>query len=175
MTGINCRRSSIARGKRYPTTVPSRSLSFNEDFRDVLLELADGDVRFLVVGAFAVALHGAPRATGDMDVLVSTSSSNARKVYEALRRFGAPLDAAGVVPEDFEKPGTVYQIGLPPRRIDVLTQITAVGFEDAWTSRVVTELEGRAVPFIGREELLRNKEAAGRPKDVVDVAALRKR
>ena len=150
-------------------------LSLNEDFRDVLLELADGQVRFLVVGAFAVALHGAPRFTGDLDILVSSSAENAAKVYDALRRFGAPLETTGVVPADFQTPGSVYQIGLPPRRIDILTQITAVSFEDAWTSRVVTELEGREIPFIGRAELIRNKEAAARPKDKVDAAALGRR
>ena len=93
----------------------------NEDFHDLLVEFSDEGVEFLLVGAFAVAFHGVPRATGDMDVFVRPSSENAKRVHAALARFGAPLKSAGVVQADFEQPGVVYQMGLPPRRIDVLT------------------------------------------------------
>lgn len=144
----------------------------NEDFRDVLSVFAETGVEFVVVGAFALAFHGAPRASGDIDLFVRPSADNASKVFEALGRFGAPLAAHGVDAADFARPGAVYQIGLPPRRIDVLTQISGLTFEDVWASRVDTQVDGRRVPFIGREALLKNKTAAGRPKDLADVARL---
>lgn len=148
--------------------------NLNEDFRDLLLEFADAEVEFLIVGAFAVAYHGVPRATGDMDVFVRPSSENAQRVFTALIRFGAPLSSAGVAAKDFETPGIVYQIGQPPRRIDVLTEISGVSFDEAWGTRCTENLEGRVVHFIGRDQLLRNKKAAGRPKDLADVSRLRK-
>jgi hypothetical protein len=147
----------------------------NEDFRDLLVSFVDAGVEFVVVGAYALAFHGAPRASGDIDVFVRPSSQNAECLVEALRRFGAPLSAAGVGAVDFAQPGSVYQIGLPPRRIDVMTEISGVTFEEAWTSRVTAEVEGRMVGFIGRDALIKNKEATGRLKDRADVERLRKR
>ncbi len=152
--------------------MPLRNL--NVDFRDLLLEFADGKVEFLIVGAFAVAFHGVPRATGDMDVFVKSSPENAQRVFDGLVRFGAPIASAGVAPRDFEKPGIVYQIGHPPRRIDVLTEISGVSFDEAWAARRTVRFEGRDIHFIGREELLRNKKAAGRPKDLADLSRLLK-
>jgi hypothetical protein len=145
----------------------------NEDFRDLLVLLADASVEFVIVGAYALAFHGAPRASGDIDLFVRPSPDNARRVFDALARFGAPLTAAGVTADDFTQPGTVYQVGLPPRRIDVLTEISGVTFDEAWASRVTAEVEGRTVAFIGRDALVRNKEASGRLKDAADVARLR--
>ncbi|HLE70897.1 MAG TPA: hypothetical protein VJH87_14550 [Vicinamibacteria bacterium] len=153
--------------------MPLRNL--NEDFRDLLLEFADGKVEFIIVGAFAVAYHGVPRATGDMDVFVKPSPDNAKRVFDGLVRFGAPIASAGVTPRDFETAGIVYQIGQPPRRIDVLTKISGVSFDEAWAARRTVQFEGRDVHFIGREELLRNKKAAGRPKDLADLSRLRKK
>jgi hypothetical protein len=146
----------------------------NPDFRDVLLALSGEGVEFIVVGAHALALHGVPRFTGDLDVLVRPSVENAARVWRALTRFGAPLAAAGVEAADFATAGIVYQIGLPPSRIDVLTDITGVSFDEAWTSREAADLEGATIYFLGRETLLRNKEATGRPKDLADVARLRR-
>jgi glycine cleavage system aminomethyltransferase T len=146
----------------------------NEDFRDALVLLADGGVEFVIVGAYALAFHGAPRASGDIDVFVRPSPANAQRVFDALTRFGAPLQAAGVTAADFARPGAVYQIGLPPRRIDLLTEVSGLSFDDAWASRITAEVEGRTVSFIGREALLRNKEASGRPKDLADLARLRR-
>ena len=147
----------------------------NEDFRDVLVLFADAGVEFVIVGAYALAFHGAPRASGDIDLFVRPSPLNSQRVFDALVRFGAPLDSAGLTAADFAGPGMVYQIGLPPRRIDVMTEISGVTFEEAWASRVTGEVEGRAVGFIGHAALLKNKEAAGRPKDIADVARLRRR
>lgn len=146
----------------------------HEDFRDLLILFADLNVDFVIVGAYALAFHGAPRASGDIDLFVRASPSNAERVFSALARFGAPLEAAGVRAADFAQRGAVCQIGLPPRRIDVLTEISGVTFEEAWTSSVTVEVEGRRVGIIGRATLLKNKQAAGRPQDIADVARLRR-
>ena len=145
----------------------------NPDFLDLLRTLADADVEFVVVGAYALSFHGAPRASGDIDIFVRPTPGNAAKVWRALLAFGAPLSAAGVVEADFEKPDLVYQIGLPPRRVDVLTSISGVSFDEAWASRVAATVAGRTVHFIGRDMFIRNKLAAGRPKDLADAARLR--
>jgi hypothetical protein len=147
----------------------------NDDFRDVLAELAAADVEFVIVGAYALAFHGAPRASGDIDVFVRPTLDNAKRLMSALAQFGAPLAAAGVTHDDFARPGLVYQIGLPPRRIDLLTEISGLSFDEAWASRQPAELDGRTVHFIGREALLTNKKASGRPKDLADVARLQHR
>lgn len=146
----------------------------NPDFRDLLRAFSAAGVEFVVVGAHALALHGVPRATGDLDVLVRPSGENAQRVWRALTAFGAPMDAAGVRVEDLATPGIVYQIGLPPSRIDVLTEISGVTFDDAWSSRESCDLEGATVHFLGRDALIRNKEATGRAKDLADVARLRR-
>jgi hypothetical protein len=158
------------RAKRAPTTMTLEGL--NDDFRDVLLLFADGGVDFLIVGAYALGFHGAPRASGDIDLLVRPSSDNAPRVFSTLSQFGAPLAAHGVAATDFARPGTVYQIGLPPRRIDILTEISGVTFDEAWASRVKAEVEGRSVWVLGRDAFLKNKLAAGRPKDLADAARL---
>jgi hypothetical protein len=144
----------------------------NPDFADLLRSLADSGVEFVVVGAYALSFHGAPRASGDIDIFVRPSPDNAAKIWRALFAFGAPLSAAGVVQADFEKPDLVYQIGLPPRRIDVLTSISGVSFEEAWSTRAAATVEGRTIHFIGRDMYVRNKLAAGRPKDLADAARL---
>jgi hypothetical protein len=147
----------------------------NDDFRDLVALFADSQVDFVIVGAYALAFHGAPRASGDIDVFVRPSPENAQRVHQALLVFGAPLQSHGVAIADFSRPGTVYQIGLPPRRIDILTEISGLSFDEVWDSRVRAEVDGRAVHLIGREALLKNKTAAGRPKDLADVARLTQR
>lgn len=150
----------------------AREPELNEDFRDMLAALDSAGVEFLIVGAHALAVHGIVRATGDLDVFVRPSVDNAARVVRALRAFGAPLQAHGVTELDFAAPGTVYQIGLPPRRIDLLTEISGVDFDEAWRHCVTSPVEGRPVRFIGRDALIQNKRATGRDKDRVDVAAL---
>jgi hypothetical protein len=147
----------------------------NEDFLDLLGALIAAGARFLVVGAHAMAVHGVPRATGDLDVWVSTEAANVDKVWAALLRFGAPVAEMGVSRDDLTRPEQVVQIGLPPRRIDVLTSISGVSFDEAWSGRVNRQIGGLAVPFLGREELVRNKRAAGRIKDRADLEALGER
>jgi hypothetical protein len=144
----------------------------HEDFRDLLVLFADAGVEFVIVGAYALALHGAPRASGDIDLFVRATQDNAERVFAALARFGAPLEAAGISAADFARPALVYQIGLPPRRIDVLTEISGVSFDEVWESRLTADVEGRPIGFIGRAALLKNKRAAGRPQDIVDAARL---
>jgi len=131
--------------------------------------------RFLIVGAYAMAAHGVPRATGDLDVWVEPGPENGPRVFAALARFGAPLQALGITLPDLLVPGVVCQIGLPPRRIDVTTVIDGVEFAEAWKKRLEGSLGPVRVNYLGREALLRNKHAAGRAKDLADIAALRRR
>lgn len=140
------------------------------DFRDLLRSFVDREVRFLVVGAYALAIHGRPRATGDLDVWVEATAENAARAYAALEEFGAPLRELSR--EDLAQPGTVFQIGLPPLRIDVLTRITGVEFAGAWERRIEADFEGVRVPVIGREDFLTNKRATGRTRDIADAESL---
>jgi hypothetical protein len=136
----------------------------------MLSALSAGEAEFLVVGAHALAAHGRPRATGDPDIWVRPTRENAERVWKALARFGAPIRSLRV--EDLSCPDIVFQIGLPPFRIDILTAIDGVTFEQAWPRRITIELGGQAVPVLGREDLVANKRAAGRPKDLADLAWL---
>ena len=142
----------------------------NQDFIDLLRAFAAHEVRFLVVGAYALGVHGRPRATGDLDVWVEATPDNAAKVMLALADFGAPL--ADVRAGDFARPGIVFQMGLPPSRIDVLTEITGVAFAEAWPGRVRAPFGPIEVDIIGREAFIANKRATGRKKDLGDVESL---
>ena len=142
----------------------------NPDFSDMLSILNAEGVEYLVVGGYALAAHGWPRATKDIDVWVRPTSENAGRVMRALARFGAPLQ--GLEESDLARKGMVFQIGVPPRRIDVTTKIDGLDFDDAWPSRIVAQMGALRVPVIGRSELIRNKRASGRPKDLLDVALL---
>ena len=144
----------------------------NDDFRDLLVVLHDAGARFIVVGAHAMAVHGVPRATGDLDVWIESTEANADHAWRALRELGAPVEALGVTREDLLRPGTVIQLGLPPRRIDLLTRTTGVEFEDAWRGRVEQVLEGRSIAYLGRIELIANKRATARAQDLADIALL---
>ena len=144
-----------------------------EDWFDLLAAFTAGEVRYLVVGAHALAVHGVPRGTQDLDVWIEPSPENADRAWRALAVFGAPLDTLGVSLDDLQRPDTVVQLGLPPDRIDVLTTITGVpDFTVAWTERVELVVRGLRVPFLGRATLLRNKRATGRRKDLADIEAL---
>ena len=140
------------------------------DFVEMLSALDAAGAEFLVVGAHALAAHGVPRATGDLDIWVRATPENAHRVLEALRAFGASL--FDLTAEDLSRPETVFQIGVAPVRIDLLTSISGVGFEEAWTGRLPVRVEGIDVAVIGRAELIRNKLATGRPKDLLDVETL---
>ena len=140
------------------------------DFRDMLSALHAENVEFLLVGSYAVAAHGRARATEDMDIWVRPNVSNSQKVMKALLRFGAPTASLKV--EDFQTDDLVFQIGIPPWRIDILTSIDGVNFEEAWRDRKEWTLEGLVVPVLSRDHLIANKKAVGRAKDLADVETL---
>ena len=144
----------------------------NEDFTDALVELISAQVRFLVVGAHALAVHGVPRATGDLDLWIDSGAKNAQLTWAAMARFGVPLESLGVTVADLMNPKLVIQIGLPPRRIDLLTSVSGLEFKKAWLTRVNHKVQQLDVPFLGREALLTNKRATGRAKDLADIEAL---
>ena len=143
-----------------------------EDFRDLLAELVRADARFLVVGAHALSVHGVPRATVDLDVWIDASPENAKRVWAALAAFGAPLASLPIRESDLTRPDTVAQFGLPPWRIDILTGISGVTFDEAWSERVEDFFADVRVPFIGRAAFIRNKRASGRLKDLADIESL---
>jgi hypothetical protein len=142
----------------------------NPDFHDILSAFNAERVEYLLVGAYAVAAHGLPRATGDIDLWVRPSKSNATLVWRALESFGAALD--GISIRDLETPELVIQLGLPPRRIDLMTSIDGVEFDSAWEERVNIRVDGIDVPTISRKSLIANKRASGRPQDLADVSRL---
>jgi hypothetical protein len=145
----------------------------NPHFRDILAALSAEEAEFLVVGAYALAGHGLPRATGDLDVWIRPSAENARRVWQALLRFGAPLLSMKL--EDFQEQEIIFRMGLPPNQIDIITSISGVSFEEAWPNRIERHVEGVRIWLIGMEDQLRNKRAADRPKDKVDADWLERR
>ena len=139
----------------------------NPDFVDLLRAFIAADVRYLVVGAYALALHGRPRATADLDVWVDANPENAARVMRALKSFGAPM--LDISQDDFARPGVVYQIGVPPGRIDILTELTGLTFEATWPDRVRGTFGDIDVDFIGRDAFIQNKRATGRTRDLGDI------
>jgi hypothetical protein len=144
----------------------------NQDFLDLLRELLAHEVEFLVVGAHAMAVHGVPRATGDLDVWIRPGADNAAKVWRALIQFGAPVEALGFEVGDLSQPNLVWQLGVPPQRIDVLTSIDGVAFSEAYEGRAHHPVGGLRVPFLGLQALRANKAATGREKDRLDLELL---
>lgn len=148
----------------------------HDAWTDVLSALLEARARFLVVGAHAMAVHGIPRGTQDLDVWIEPVETNAERVWRALAAFGAPLEALGITRSDLVRPETVVQLGLPPMRVDLLTSISGIpDFGAAWARRREEPVGGRPVPFLGREDLVANKRAAGRTKDLADLEALGER
>lgn len=146
----------------------------NADFHDILRAFVDHEVRFLVVGAHALAVHGIPRATQDLDVWIDAAPPNAARTWRALVAFGAPLEDLRIRDSDFSRPDVVVQVGMPPNRVDILTGVSGVAFEEAWSSRCEGTVEGVRVQVLGRDAMIQNKRAAGRHKDMGDVEALEK-
>lgn len=147
-------------------------LPFNRDFADIVAELTSANAEFVIVGGFAVAAHGHQRATKDLDVFVNPTAENATRVLSALVAFGAPLH--GVTAEDVAAPGLILQLGIPPRRIDVINAIEGVSFSEASMSILTVHVGGVAVPVIGLDALLKNKSTVGRPEDLKDVRVLKR-
>ena len=145
-------------------------MRFNQDYFDMFRTLNTAKVRYLIVGAYAFGFHVEPRSTKDIDIWVDPEPENARRVYQALAKFGAPLE--GVREQDFCNPELVYQIGVAPNRIDIIMGLEGLEFKVAWRNRCEAAYDGEKIYVIGRAELIRSKQAAGRPQDLEDVAAL---
>ena len=145
-------------------------MNLDPDFNEFVASFIDSGVRFLIVGGYALAAHGLPRYTGDLDAWVWVDPENARRVVTALTTFG--FGSLGLREADFETPDVVVQLGYPPLRIDVLTSIDGVNFDEAWPRRIILPIDGYDVPFIGRDDLIANKRAVGRPQDRADVTRL---
>jgi hypothetical protein len=145
-------------------------MATNPDFRDLFAAFYAEGADFLIVGGHAVMLYTEPRYTKDIDVWVRPSRENAERVFRGLARFGAPL--SDVTVDDFASPGTIFQIGVAPNRIDVLTSIEGVEFEKAWAARTPSTYGGVPIGVLSAEDLIANKRAVGRPQDLLDVEAL---
>ena len=148
-------------------------MELSRDFNDLLRALSSGGVEYLVVGAHALGVHDRPRTTKDLDVWIRPTPENAKRTWQALAAFGAPMDRLRV--EDLSEEDTIFQIGVAPLRIDILTSISGVTFDTAWPNRIEVERDGIPVPFIGVEDFLTNKDASGREQDLVDAASVRRR
>lgn len=142
----------------------------NSDFSDLLRIFNDHNVKYLVIGGYAVVQYAEPRFTKDLDVLIGTDTVNAEAVYSALREFGAPL--TDLTPKDFSEEGFFFQMGVPPVRVDVLMGIPGIQFEQCWSRRVEVDFDGLKVIFISKQDLIVSKRAAGRPQDLLDADLL---
>jgi predicted nucleotidyltransferase len=142
----------------------------NRDFVEMLRALSDAGVEFLVVGAHAVAAHGFVRATKDIDIWINPTPENVSRVWRALTEFGAPMEQ--ISRDDLVTPGNIYQIGVEPIRIDILTTVAGVDFASAWQNRISFDEQGVTVPCLNKADLLRSKRAAGRPGDLRDIEEL---
>jgi hypothetical protein len=145
-------------------------MELNPDFQEFLRSFVAHDVRFMVVGGYALAAHGHPRYTKDLDVWVWTDPANAERIVMALEEFG--FGGLGLTPTDFQEPDVVVQLGREPQRIDILTFATGLVFDEAYAHRVLIQVGGTTVPFLSVDDLRRNKLATGRLRDQADVAEL---
>lgn len=148
-------------------------MRLQKDLREFIELLNSKQVDYVIVGAHALAYHGYPRYTADLDILIRVSESNARKLQEVITAFG--FEDTGLRAQDFLSENQVIQLGVSPNRIDIVTALTGVAFDDAWTDRVETELDGIPIHMLSRECLIRNKKALGRPKDIADLDFLEER
>ena len=147
-------------------------MELNPDFLEFIECLEENETEYLIVGGYAVALHGFPRYTGDIDFFIAISDRNAKAMLRVFEKFG--FGGIGLKEEDFQRPDFVVEIGREPRKIQVLTGIDGVVFSECHSRRVQIEISGKAIPFIGKQVLILNKIASGRPKDRIDVIELEK-
>ena len=143
----------------------------SSEFRELLSLFEKYKIRYLVVGGYAVMKYSEPRFTKDLDLWIATDRNNAYSVYAALKEFGAPLE--NLTSNDFTKQDYFYQIGMPPLRVDIMMYIPGVEFEEAWKNRETVELNNLMISFISRSDLIRSKEASGRPQDIIDIDKLK--
>ncbi len=145
-------------------------MEIEPDFRDLLALFNKHEVEYILVGGYALAFHGAPRYTGDMDLFVHADSPNASRIMDALTEFG--FGSVGLSATDFERPNMVIQLGVPPVRVDIITSLTGLTWEDAWTHRATGRYGEIPVFFLGRRQFIANKKAVGRKRDLADLEAL---
>lgn len=145
----------------------------NSDYKDMLQALLDHGVKFLLVGAYAMGAHGYPRATGDIDIWVEPSSENSVRVYHSMAAFGAPLHE--IDETTFAAPNVVFQIGIAPRRVDIITTISGVRFDEAYQHHQVVEIEDLSIPILSLGDIIKNKRATGRDKDRLDADQLERK
>lgn len=139
----------------------------NPHFRELLAALSIEGAEFIIVGAYALGVQGLPRATGDLDVWVRPTPENAKKVWQGLLRYQAPLSSLDVA--DFANPDVIFRMGRPPNQIDILMSVSGLTFDEAWSNRVACEVEGVNVFVLGVRDQIQNKRASGRPKDLIDA------
>ncbi len=144
----------------------------NEDYKEMLQILLKNKVKFLIVGAYAMGAHGYPRATGDFDIWVEATVENSKKIYKSLSEFKAPM--FDIREETFVEKGIFFQIGVIPRRIDIITHIDGIVFKEAYKTKELIDVENIKIPFLSKENLIKNKESTGRKKDKLDVEYLKK-
>jgi hypothetical protein len=145
-------------------------MEVQQDFKDLLALFNEHKIEYMILGAYALAFHGAPRYTGDIDILVKPDPINAQRIMAALNKFGFGL--VGLKAQDFETPDKVIQLGVPPVRVDLVTSITGVSWEEAFSGRVEGKYGDIPAYYIGRQEFISNKQALGRKKDLADLEAL---
>jgi len=145
-------------------------MEVQRDFRELLALFNEHKVDYVIVGGYALAFHGAPRYTGDIDILIHPDTANAHRILEAIDEFG--FGSVDLTAADFQKPQNVIQLGVPPVRVDIITSLTGVSWEDACTGRIQGKYGDIPVHYIGREQFISNKRAVGRKKDLADLEAL---
>ncbi len=143
----------------------------NKDYKEMLQILLEENVKFIIVGAYALAVYGYPRATGDIDIWIEAEKDNSKKIINSLIKFGAPLE--NITEKDFQQEDVIFQIGVAPRRIDIITSIDGVEFDEAYKDKIIIEINGLKIPILSLEKLIKNKESTGREKDKLDAKMLR--
>jgi predicted nucleotidyltransferase len=144
---------------------------FSQDFKEFIQLLIKNKAEYLIVGGYAVGIHGYPRYTGDLDIWLNSTAENAALILKSVNEFG--FSSFKLTQEDFIKPGNVVQLGYPPLRIDLLTEIDGVTFNECFENRKMVAIDGLIVNFIGYSDLLKNKKESGRPKDIGDIDNLK--
>lgn len=145
-------------------------MEVQKDFRELLELFNKHNVEYMIVGGYALAFHGAPRYTGDLDIFIRPDSINAQRIMIALKDFG--FDSVGLTEADFESPGNIIQLGVPPVRVDIVTSLTGISWKSAFRQRVQGKYGDVQVYYIGREQFILNKRTMGRKKDLADIEAL---
>jgi hypothetical protein len=144
----------------------------NPDFRELLKLFEKHNVRYLIVGGYAVMKYSEPRFTKDLDIFIATDQNNAKGVFSALKEFGAPLENLSI--GDFAQKGYFYQMGRPPLRVDIMMSIPGIEFDEAWKNREVVQIDDFKILFISRSDLIQAKAVSGRPQDNIDIEKLKK-